>query len=87
IHAGGNRKGGGSGGRERGRGGRSKSSDDKKSKHTPSGPKVNGRTRKQDRKAGRVTEEGESSKKRKGKKFYEGIAKQSQKKKRSKKNK
>ncbi|GEK34805.1 ribonuclease R [Kurthia sibirica] len=52
-----------------------------KPKRTPSGPKVSGRTRKQDRKAGRGTEGASSADTSKpaGKKFYEGVAKPSKK--------
>ena len=63
---------------------RKKKDDSKpKSKRTPSGAKVSGKTRKQERKR---STEGEPKKEHKGKKFYEGIAKQQKKKGRKKKN-
>ena len=76
ISAGG-KKGSGSGARKK------KDGSKPKSKRTPSGAKVSGKTRKQERKR---STEGEPKKEHKGKKFYEGIAKQQKKKGRKKKN-
>ncbi|VEI06059.1 ribonuclease R [Kurthia zopfii] len=75
INAGG-RKGSGSDSRKK------KEESKPKPKRTPSGAKVSGKTRKQERKR---STEGEPKKEHKGKKFYEGIAKQQKKKGRKKK--
>ncbi len=73
---------GGRGAKKKSEGQKGSGSGSSKSRRTPSGPKVNGKTRKQDRKR---STEGEPKKAHKGKKFYESIAKQQKKKGRKKK--